>query len=41
MLAAFWIILRSPAMRVATVALFASGLTYGATMPFLSIVGIH
>jgi len=41
MLAAFWIILRTPAMRVATVTLLASGLTYGATLPFLSIVGIH
>ena len=41
MLAAFWIILRSPAIRVATVALLASGFTYGATLPFLSIVGIH
>ena len=41
MLAAFWIILRNPAMRVATVTLLASGLTYGATLPFLSIVGIH
>jgi len=41
MLAAFWIILRNPAMRVATAALLASGLTYGATLPFLSIVGIH
>lgn len=41
MLAAFWIILRSPAIRVAAVALLASGLTYGATLPFLSIVGIH
>lgn len=41
MLAAFWIILRTPAMRVATLALLASGLTYGATLPFLSIVGIH
>jgi hypothetical protein len=41
MLAAFWIILRTPAMRVATVALLASGLTYGATLPFLSVVGIH
>lgn len=41
MLAAFWIILRSPALRVATLALLASGLTYGATLPFLSVVGIH
>ena len=41
MLAAFRIILHSPAIRVATVALLASGLTYGATLPFLSIVGIH
>jgi MFS family permease len=41
MLAAFWTILRIPAMRVATVALLASGLTYGATLPFLSIVAIH
>lgn len=41
MLSAFWIILRSPAIRVAAVALLASGLTYGATLPFLSIVGIH
>lgn len=41
MLSAFWFILRNPAMRVATVTLLASGLTYGATLPFLSIVGIH
>ncbi|MGV3548426.1 MFS transporter [Rhizobium sp.] len=41
MLAAFRIILRSPALRVAMLALLASGLTYGATLPFLSIVGIH
>lgn len=41
MLAAFSIILRTPAMRVATFALLASGLTGGATLPFLSIVGIH
>lgn len=41
MFAAFWIILRNPAMRVATAALLASGFTYGATLPFLSIVGIH
>jgi hypothetical protein len=41
MLAAFWIILRNPAMRVATITLLASGMTYGATLPFLSIVGIH
>lgn len=41
MLAAFRIILRNPAIRVATAALLASGFTYGATLPFLSIVGIH
>jgi len=41
MLAAFWIIARSPALRVATTALLATGLTYGATLPFLSVVGIH
>jgi len=41
MLAAFWIIARSPALRVATIALLATGLTYGATLPFLSVVGIH
>lgn len=41
MLSAFSIILRSPALRVATLALLACGLTYGATLPFLSIVGIH
>ena len=41
MLAAFWIIALSPALRVATIALLATGLTYGATLPFLSVVGIH
>jgi predicted MFS family arabinose efflux permease len=41
MLAAFWIILRTPSIRVATAAILASGLTYGATLPFLSVVGIH
>ncbi len=41
MLAAFWIILRNPAIRIATITLFASGLTYGATLPYLSIVGIN
>lgn len=41
MLAALRIILRTPVLRVATATLLASGLTYGATLPFLSIVGIH
>jgi predicted MFS family arabinose efflux permease len=41
MLAAIELILRNPALRVATLTLLASGLTYGATLPFLSVVGIH
>ena len=41
MFAAFWIIVRNPGIRVATVVLFATGLTNGATLPYLSIVGIH
>lgn len=40
MLSALAIILRNPAIRAATISLFASGMTYGATLPFLSIVGI-
>lgn len=41
MLAAFRIIFGNPAIRIATITLFASGLTYGATLPYLSIVGIQ
>ncbi|MDO6962946.1 MFS transporter [Rhizobium alvei] len=40
MLAAIRIILHNPAIRVATIALFSTGLTYGATLPYLSIVAI-
>lgn len=40
MLQAFSIILRNPAIRIASITLFASGLTYGATLPYLSIVAI-
>lgn len=41
MLSALQTILRNPAIRVATLALLSSAMTYGATLPFLSIVGIH
>jgi hypothetical protein len=41
MFEAFWIIMRSPGIRIATIGLFATGLTYGATLPYLSIVGIR
>jgi predicted MFS family arabinose efflux permease len=41
MLAAFLVILRNPAIRVAALTLFACGLTYGATLPYLPIVAIH
>jgi predicted MFS family arabinose efflux permease len=41
MLNAFSIILRNPAIRIATLTLFAFGMTYGATLPYLPIVGIN
>jgi predicted MFS family arabinose efflux permease len=41
MLSAFLVILRNPPLRVATLALFISGMTGGATLPYLSIVGIR
>jgi SET family sugar efflux transporter-like MFS transporter len=41
MLSAFLVILRNPSLRVATLALFISGMTGGATLPYLSVVGIR
>ncbi|MBL0370935.1 MFS transporter [Rhizobium sp. KVB221] len=41
MLSAFLIVLRNPPIRVATIALFISGMTGGATLPYLSIVGVR
>jgi predicted MFS family arabinose efflux permease len=41
MLAAIRIILRTPSIRAASISVFATGLAFGATMPYFSIVGIR
>jgi predicted MFS family arabinose efflux permease len=41
MLRAYSIILSNPAIRIAALILFATGLTYGATIPYLPVVAIN